>query len=190
LRIELKLLADIGLIGFPNAGKSTLLSAISSARPKIADYPFTTLTPHLGVVAFDEERSIVMADIPGLIQGAHAGKGLGDQFLRHVERTRLLLQLIDISDPTMEDPVKRLEAINLELGLYDPELAKKPQIIVATKIDAITDDRYRKRLQAYCRRKHMDFIAISAAARTGLRELVRLLQRHLPAGKDKHHRQD
>jgi GTP-binding protein len=190
LRIELKLLADVGLIGFPNAGKSTLLSVISSARPKIADYPFTTLTPHLGVVAFDEESSIVVADIPGLVQGAHAGKGLGDQFLRHIERTRLLLHLIDVSDAAAEDPVKRLEAINLELSLYNPGLAQKSQIIVATKLDAITDDRYRKKLRSYCRRKHLEFIAISAATRTGLRELLHLLQRCLPTAKDQQEHQD
>ena len=135
LRLELKLLADVGLIGFPNAGKSTLIAAISAARPKIADYPFTTLVPNLGVVRYAEDRSFVVADIPGLIEGAHEGKGLGIQFLRHIERTSLLLHLIDVSEAAVEDPVASFEIMRQELTSYDPELAKRPFAVVPTKID-------------------------------------------------------
>ncbi|MHC4429559.1 MAG: GTPase ObgE, partial [Planctomycetota bacterium] len=138
LRLELKLLADVGLIGFPNVGKSTLISRISAARPKIAEYPFTTLEPQLGVVDRGDYRSFVVADIPGLVEGAHRGAGLGDRFLRHVERCRLLLHLVDA---TVEDPPidSRLEGINRELRSYRPELAARPQIVVLTKADALHD---------------------------------------------------
>src|SRR5262249_24770789 len=136
LRLELKLLADVGLVGFPNVGKSTLISRISAARPKIADYPFTTLEPNLGVVSVDYDKSFVVADIPGLIAGAHLGHGLGIQFLRHIERTRLLLHLIDVSAGSERDPVEDFHTITSELSEHNPALPLKPTIIVATKMDA------------------------------------------------------
>src|SRR5205814_2013615 len=135
LRLELKLLADVGLVGYPNVGKSTLISRISAARPKIADYPFTTLQPNLGVVSMDSDRSFVVADIPGLIEGAHLGHGLGIQFLKHIERTRVLLHLIDVSGMSGRDPVDEFHTIDSELAEHNPALPKKPKIIVATKID-------------------------------------------------------
>ncbi len=181
LRIELKLLADLGLLGFPNAGKSTLISAISAARPKIADYPFTTLTPHLGVVDCGKAGSFVVADIPGLIVGAHEGKGLGDRFLRHVERTRLLAHLVDVSGATEGDPVERLEAINRELALYDAGLARKKQVVIATKIDALEDAGALERLKSYCRRRRLPFLAISAVTRQGIPEFRRLVLKKLLA---------
>src|SRR5258707_13250958 len=137
LRLELKLLADVGLVGFPNAGKSTLIAHISAARPKIADYPFTTLTPNLGVVRLSDDRSFVVADVPGLIEGAHRGLGLGDQFLRHLERTKVLVHLVDVSGATGRDPVNDLDVVRLELAQFQPTLAIKPQIVVANKIDAL-----------------------------------------------------
>ena len=135
LELELKLLANVGLIGFPNVGKSTLISRISAARPKIADYPFTTLSPNLGVVSYNEHKSFVIADVPGLIAGAHKGSGLGFQFLRHIERTSLLVHLIDLSDQTQRNPFDDYEVINKELLSYDSELLKRSQIIAANKID-------------------------------------------------------
>src|SRR5205807_1535372 len=135
LRLELKLLADAGLVGYPNVGKSTLISRISAARPKIADYPFTTLEPQLGVVSLDMDKSFVVADIPGLIEGAHLGHGLGIQFLRHIERTRLLLHLIDVAGGSDRDPIDEFHAINSELAEHNPDLAKRPAIVVATKMD-------------------------------------------------------
>ncbi len=135
LEIELRLLADVGVIGMPNAGKSTLLAAVSAVRPKIADYPFTTLVPNLGVVSYDDGKSFVMADIPGLIRGAHEGHGLGDKFLRHVTRTQLLIHLLDASKTNVEETLAAWETINRELALFDPELSRKPQVVVANKID-------------------------------------------------------
>lgn len=176
LILELKLIADVGLVGFPNTGKSTLISKISAARPQIADYPFTTLTPNLGVVDVDEETSFVVADIPGLIEGAHQGHGLGIQFLRHIERTRLLLHLIDVSLLSGRDPVQDYHVIQSELQAFNPELVTRRQIIVANKIDLLGEDR--KRLQALRRlaaREKKPFMAISALTGVGLKELVHKL---------------
>src|SRR5206468_6254036 len=137
LRLELKLLADVGLVGCPNAGKSTLIARISAARPKIADYPFTTLTPNLGVVRLSEDRSFVVADVPRLIEGAHRGLGLGHQFLRHLERTKVLVHLVDVSSATGRDPVNDLDIVRQELEAFQPTLAPKPQLVMASKIDAV-----------------------------------------------------
>ena len=145
LRLELKLLADVGLVGFPNAGKSTLIARISAARPKIADYPFTTLTPNLGVVRLSDDRSFVVADVPGLIEGAHRGQGLGHQFLRHLERTKVLVHLVDVSGATGRDPVEDLDTVRKELELFQPTLAAKPQIVVANKMDARRSGERRRR---------------------------------------------
>jgi len=171
LRLELKLLADVGLVGFPNAGKSTLLARISAARPKIADYPFTTLEPVLGVVQLDEDRSFVVADIPGLIEGAHRGAGLGHEFLRHVERTRVLLHLIDISPFAEHEPVESYRIINHELEAYDPKLLQKPQIVVATKMDIASPERVLA-LETFCRAHGVEFVAISAVTGQGIAELL------------------
>lgn len=173
LQLELKLLADVGLVGFPNAGKSTLISTISAAKPKIADYPFTTLEPHLGVVDLGEYRTLVVADIPGLIEGAHEGAGLGDRFLRHVERTKLLLHLVDVSSVSGRDTVSDYEAINRELKAYDEELALRPQIVVATKIDALDEPERLERLRERAAADGRPFHAISSATREGVQELVR-----------------
>jgi len=172
LQLELKLLADVGLLGFPNAGKSTFISTVSAARPKIADYPFTTLEPHLGVVDLGDFRTFVIADIPGLIEGAHEGHGLGDRFLRHVERTKLLLHLVDMSSVSGRDPVNDYEVINRELAAYDPQMAARPQIVVATKIDALDEP---ERLESLRRRADQDerkFFAISSVTGAGVRELI------------------
>ncbi|HTM47643.1 MAG TPA: GTPase ObgE [Bryobacteraceae bacterium] len=171
LRLELKLLADVGLVGFPNAGKSTLISRLSAARPKIADYPFTTLEPQLGVVQFDDFRSFVIADIPGLIEGAHLGHGLGIQFLRHVERTRLLAHLIDVSESTGRDPVHDFEIIMGELAAFSEDLARKPMILVATKIDAAQDPARVDALRQLAVDKGFEFFAISSVTGEGLDKL-------------------
>ena len=179
LRFELKLLADVGLVGFPNAGKSTLISVISAARPKIANYPFTTLEPNLGVVNADGKegsqvgRSFVVADLPGLIEGAHLGHGLGIRFLRHVERTRLLVHLIDTSDATDADPIQSYEVVAGELSSFSALLAEKPVIVVATKVDATTDRSRLEELREFCAAHNLEFHAISAATGEGVRELVR-----------------
>ncbi len=170
--LELKLLADVGLIGLPNAGKSTLISVISSARPKIADYPFTTLVPNLGVVKYGESRSFVVADIPGLIEGAHRGTGLGFQFLRHVERTSLLLHLVDISEMSAGDPVENLEKINRELVLYSHALSEKPLSVAGTKLDIKGDGKRLDSLSKYCKDKGYDFFAISSVTGEGISGLV------------------
>lgn len=172
LRLELKLLADVGLVGFPNAGKSTLIAAISAARPKIADYPFTTLVPNLGVVRWGSDRSFVVADIPGLIEGASEGKGLGFQFLRHIERTAFLLHLIDISEWAPEEPVASFEVMREELRAYDPTLNKRPFAVVATKIDVSGASTRLHDLQVYCKRHRYKCFTVSAATREGLDELV------------------
>ena len=169
LVLELKLIADVGLVGFPNAGKSTFVSRVSRARPKIADYPFTTLVPHLGVVAYKDRRSFVVADIPGLIEGAHAGAGLGHQFLRHVEHCRVLVHLIDCgADEPGRTPLGDFDKIIHELELYSPALAKKPQIVVANKVD-LPDARSRfKKLRTTLARRGVELLAISAATGEGL----------------------
>ncbi len=172
LELELKLIADVGLLGMPNAGKSTLIAAISNARPKIADYPFTTLVPNLGVIKRDEMRSFVMADIPGLIEGAHEGTGLGFQFLRHVERTSILLHLVDISGMTEGNPVDNYKIINRELALHSEELIKKPMAVAATKTDSAGEGEMLDILSDYCKTNSIDFFPISAATRQGLDELV------------------
>jgi len=202
LRLELQLLADVGLVGFPNAGKSTLISRISAARPKIADYPFTTLEPHLGVVSAelsaagaertgrsgapsDLGRTFVVADLPGLIEGANQGVGLGTRFLRHIERTRLLAHLVDTSDASDRDPVSDFEIIRGELAAFSESLAAKPMIVVATKLDATTDRTRLERLRAHCAERNLDFCAISSATGEGIKELVRgmaeMLERLAPA---------
>src|SRR5208282_3134084 len=174
LRLELKLLADVGLVGFPNAGKSTLISRISAARPKIADYPFTTLEPNLGVVIagdLPDEISFVVADIPGLIEGASQGAGLGTQFLRHIERTRLLAHLVDVSDASgRPDPVKDYEIITCELASFGGGLDSKPAIVVASKMDAVNKDKLAK-LKRYCKRKKLELFPVSAVTGEGIEEL-------------------
>ena len=175
LQLELKLLADVGLVGYPNAGKSTLIAAISHARPKIADYPFTTLVPNLGVVSVDDDQSFVVADIPGLIEGAHEGKGLGFQFLRHIERTTYLMFLVDVSEGVPVDPVESLQTLRQELKLYNPELAKKPYAVAATKLDIAGDGKNLKKLQTYCQKRGWRFFPISAVASVGLKPLIRHL---------------
>jgi len=180
LILELKLIADVGLIGFPNTGKSTLISKISAARPKIADYPFTTLAPNLGVVDIDENRSFVVADIPGLIEGAHLGHGLGIKFLRHIERTKLLVHLIDISPYSGRDPVKDYYVVLEELKAYNPELLTRRQILVANKIDLLTEDRSRlKAIEKLARKENLPFVAISALKGQGVKKLVALMIREL-----------
>src|ERR1700734_1459596 len=174
-RLELKLLADVGLVGYPNAGKSTLISRISAARPKIADYPFTTLQPNLGVVTVGEEpdqESFVVADLPGLIEGAHLGSGLGTQFLRHIERTRLLVHLVDVSDASgRPDPVKDVQVITGELESFGAKLEEKPVLMVASKIDAANKDKLAK-LKRYCKKHGVELFAVSAVTGKGVEELI------------------
>jgi GTP-binding protein len=179
LQLELKLIADVGLVGFPNAGKSTLISVISAAKPKIADYPFTTLEPNLGVVDLGDFRTFVVADIPGLIEGASEGAGLGDRFLRHVERTKLLLHLVDVSSLSGRDPVEDYEIINRELAAYNEDLAKRPQIVIATKIDALDEPDRLESLKVRAKSDRREFLAISAVANQGVKELVSLVARRL-----------
>ena len=169
LEIELKLIADVGLIGLPNAGKSTLISVISAARPKIADYPFTTLVPNLGVVGVDVDESFVVADIPGLIEGAHEGHGLGDRFLRHVERCSVLVHLVDLS--AEEDPAASAQTIERELALYSELLASKPRIICGSKMDSAREGAS-KSLKAYARKRKYEYMEISAVVGTNVQKLV------------------
>ncbi len=172
LRLRLKLLADVGLVGFPNAGKSTLISKVSAARPKIADYPFTTLQPNLGVVSLGEFDSFVMADIPGLIEGAHDGHGLGDRFLRHIERTKILLHLVDLSDATGRDCVQDYEVVASELSSFSRKLAEKPCIVAGTKLDAMQSPERMQRLQDYCESSGLPFQAISSVTGEGIDGLL------------------
>lgn len=181
LQLELKLIADVGLVGFPNAGKSTLISVISAAKPKIADYPFTTLEPNLGVVDMGDYRTFVVADIPGLIEGASEGAGLGDRFLRHIERTKLILHLVDVSSASGRDPVEDYIIINRELANYSVELAERPQIVVATKIDALDEPERLADLDARARMDGKQFFAISSAVGTGVKELTFAVSRALDA---------
>ncbi len=168
LRLELKLLADVGLVGFPNAGKSTLISRISAARPKIADYPFTTLEPNLGVVQLPDWKSFVVADIPGLIEGAHEGHGLGIQFLRHIERTRLLVHLVDVSEGSGREPARDFAVVMEELASFSDELAAKPMLVAATKMDAAQDPERVESLRQVAAERGLPFFAISSATGQGI----------------------
>lgn len=170
IRLELKLIADVGIVGMPNAGKSSLLAALTNANPKIADYPFTTLEPNLGVVLVDEDTRFVLADIPGLIEGAHAGAGLGDAFLRHIQRTRVLIHLLD---GLAEDPLVDFSQINSEMALFDETLAEKPQLVVLNKMDMPEVQERAKKLERAIRKRGYEFLTISALARTGLTEVVK-----------------
>jgi GTP-binding protein len=183
LRLELKLIADIGIVGMPNAGKSTLLAALTNARPKIAPYPFTTLEPNLGVAELDEERTLVLADIPGLIEGASRGAGLGFEFLRHVQRTRVLIHLLDGLSP---DPLADYSQINAELALFDPALAEKPQVVAMNKVDQAEVQERLSALKAAFKKRKVELLPVSALARTGVRELLLRAASRLaeaPAGK-------
>ena len=175
--LELKLLADVGIIGFPNAGKSTLISHISAAKPKIADYPFTTLQPHLGVVKFGEHKDFIVADIPGLIEGAHKGKGLGIKFLKHIERTSLFIHLIDILPQTERDPKKDFEIINKELTAWNPDMAKRPQIVALNKVDVTEAKERLPMLLEFFKSKDIPAFPISAATGEGLDKLVKYVGR-------------
>jgi len=172
IRLELKLMADVGLLGFPSVGKSSLITRVSSARPKIADYPFTTLKPHLGVVEYKNYRTFVMADIPGIIEGAHDGAGLGHRFLRHVERTRILLHLLDPCRTHDSDPLKDYETLNRELALFNPELAEKPQIIVINKMDLPDVQALLSEVTPYFEKLGLKVFPISAATGEGIPPLL------------------
>ncbi|HSL24388.1 MAG TPA: GTPase ObgE [Vicinamibacterales bacterium] len=195
LRLKLKLLADVGLVGFPNAGKSTLISRISAARPKIADYPFTTLTPNLGVVGLSDDRSFVVADVPGLIEGAHAGHGLGHQFLSHLERTKVLVHVIDVSSGSGRDPVQDFEVIQRELELFPgteeeakargvPALAGKPRLAAANKMDALDDPSRLERLDAHLRKRGVPLYRISAVTGEGLPALLEGMWREVARARE------
>lgn len=180
LFLELKLIADVGLVGFPNAGKSTLISRISAARPVIADYPFTTLTPNLGVVDVGEYRSFVVADIPGLIEGAHLGQGLGIRFLRHIERTKLLIHIVDLSPYSGRDPIEDFRVIMKELAAFSAEVAGRPQILAANKVDLLGGDKARlTRLKRMAGCRKIPVFAVSALKREGLAPLVEAVARTL-----------
>ena len=182
LRLELKLLADVGLVGFPNAGKSTLISRISAARPKIADYPFTTLTPNLGVVQMSGDRSFVVADVPGLIEGAHRGQGLGHQFLRHLDRTKVLVHVVDVSGASGRNPVEDLETVRRELTLFRPGFAARPQLVAANKMDAVDMRNEASRVKDLERRASklgLPFFRISAVTGAGVPELLEAIWAHL-----------
>ncbi|HEX4404751.1 MAG TPA: GTPase ObgE [Polyangia bacterium] len=186
VRLDLKLLADVGLLGFPNVGKSSLIARISAARPKIADYPFTTLVPNLGMVRLSGERSFVVADIPGLIEGAHEGLGLGDRFLRHVERTRVLVHLLDATAAGPDRaPLKDFDAINRELALFDPALATRPQIVVLNKKDLPDVESVRRKLTTSFARRKIQLLAISAATGDGVQALLEAVWKVIEAQRKK-----
>lgn len=182
LRLQLKLLADVGLVGYPNAGKSTLISRISAAKPKIADYPFTTLTPHLGVVSMSDDRSFVVADVPGLIEGAHRGQGLGHRFLRHVERTKVLVYMVDVSSASGREPADDLAVIRRELELFQAGLLERPQIVAATKVDALDDPSRLDQLEAAATALNLQVVPISAAVGTGVQALLEAVWRAMTRG--------
>ena len=184
LRLELKLLADVGLVGFPNAGKSTLIARISAARPKIADYPFTTLTPNLGVVSLDADRSFVVADVPGLIEGAHRGLGLGHRFLRHLERTKVLVHVVDVSGATGRNPAGDLDTVRRELALFQPQLAAKPQLVTANKIDALDDETRATELARRAEVLGLPFFRISGATGAGLDGMLEAVWQRLAAERE------
>jgi GTPase len=187
LRLHLKLLADVGLVGYPNAGKSTLISRISAAKPKIADYPFTTLVPNLGVVSLSDDRTFVVADVPGLIEGAHKGSGLGHRFLSHLERTKVLVHLVDVSSASGRDPVDDFDIITRELTLFPgrdasgERLQDKPQIVAANKIDALDDPSRLERLTQHLRHKGVPLYAVSAATGDGIPALLEAIWRQVYA---------
>jgi GTP-binding protein len=191
LRLHLKLLADVGLVGFPNAGKSTMISRISAARPKIADYPFTTLVPNLGVVGLSGHRSFVVADVPGLIEGAHEGHGLGHRFLSHLERTKVLVHLVDVSSTTAREPVEDYQVIRRELELFPgrdaagDRLAEKPQLVAANKVDALDEPERLERLQTYLRERGIPLYAVSAASGEGLDPLLEAVWREVVAARER-----
>lgn len=183
IKLELKLLADVGLIGLPNAGKSTLIASISNARPKIADYPFTTKVPHLGVVRVGLGISFVVADIPGLIERAHQGAGMGIRFLKHVERTKILLHLIDVTDPLNTDPLKSYQTLRKELEAYDSKLLSRPEIVVLTKMDLPDAQSRREKLVKFFRKQKREVFAISAVKREGLEPLIFAIYQRLTVAK-------
>lgn len=184
LRLQLKLLADVGLVGFPNAGKSTLISRVSAAKPKIADYPFTTLTPHLGVVSLSDERSFVVADVPGLIEGASEGHGLGHQFLRHIERTKVLIHLVDVSGMSGRDAVEDFDTIRRELALYNPRLLEKPELVVANKIDALDDPSRVDALRHRAEELDLPFFRISGVTGEGVPALMEAAWSHIAKARE------
>jgi GTPase len=181
LRLELKLLADVGLVGYPNAGKSTFIARVSAARPKIAAYPFTTLAPNLGVVGLSGDRSFVVADVPGLIEGAHRGQGLGHQFLRHLERTKVLLHLVDVSSESGRDPVADLDTLRRELELFQPTLAAKPQIVAANKIDVLDDPDRLAALERHTAKLGLPFFRTSGVTGNGISDVLEALWQRLDA---------
>lgn len=181
LRLELRLLADVGLVGFPNAGKSTFIRRVSAARPKVADYPFTTLVPHLGVVSVDEERSFVLADVPGLVLGAHRGVGLGDRFLRHLSRTSVLVYVIDLSEASGRSPAEDLRALEEEVKLFGQGLETKSAVVAANKVDALVDRRRRKGLEEAARASGLPVFPVSALTGEGVRILIEELARRVAA---------
>ncbi len=183
LKLELKLLADVGLVGFPNAGKSTFISSVSAARPEVGAYPFTTLRPYLGVVAQEDYSSFVIADIPGLIQGAHEGKGLGLQFLRHIQRTAILLYLIDGSEWATEDPTVSFKILRHELAEFDPILLQRPFAIVGTKFDIQGNGKNFQTLQSFCEEERIPYFSVSAVTRKGLEQLLQFVGQHVEKGR-------
>ena len=184
LRLKLKLLADAGLVGFPNAGKSTFIARVSAAKPKIADYPFTTLTPNLGVVSMSDDRSFVVADVPGLIEGAHEGHGLGHQFLRHIERTKVLIHLVDVSGASARDPVEDFDTIRRELELYNRELLEKPHLVAANKIDALDEPDRAARLADRARELDLPFFRVSAVTGEGVAQLLEAAWPHIAEARE------